>query len=822
MKYILPIFLCILMAACIPQNGSKSELDGIRGTLQSLNGHGLLAGSAIWIKFDAGTVSGYTGCNYFTDAEYTLGPKHGLTFKPFPISAILCSEREGVMEQEGEFLRAIRSTASYKIDGMTFSLADEQGKVMLQYQLQPRFTVNPKDLLGITWQLVSTTGLADAELSSFTIQFNEDHYSGTTTCRDYEGTYEVNQDGFRNTGWRATSSKTCSEIATKADADYTNLLMEVWQYNVTQTRLQLYTERGEVLIFEAANPALTPYPTLTPTPQLPPAPTLTPLIPTTPPIPALPPLPPAIGSNICPKTLPSILMPGRQGRVSNESSDSIRVRAEAGFQAEQVGLVPPGGYFDVIDGPQCVDGVAWFHVNADNGVQGWMAEGSSYEYWVQPIVSDAQNESGPTITLRELAFTLPGEIGNLVTIADIPYNPETNTPPYSMARLAVYPLQNADPVIYVYSVEEYLYYRSDRRDDLEQVRSTINLLMETPMENISLISLTDSLVIGESYLAQAGSFASGLGYHAIAMLGPSDGRQAPKPYYVFYGFSSDMQYFVFAKLDVQLAFGQLAQATVNDFKPAVHLLDQIFGLSIAPNDLSEGAGEITACPGAPEITLKPGEWARVSGNPPLPSRIRSQPGSSGEVIGQVQPGLNVLVVNGPRCANGYTWWFVRSSDGLEGWAAEGDAAGYWLIETTVTPTPVPLTLSIRARIDGLSRLIIQENTVHWLHVSAAAPGRWTSAPTYINEVAWNPVWPDVPDSENRDCNCSSSSYQGIPAIAKYPPITLEVIQARGKVAIVQQPSQSNDYTLIVEFDDFTPPDTYGDDWYEIKLTAAGR
>jgi hypothetical protein len=515
-------------------------------------------------------------------------------------------------------------------------------------------------------------------------------------------------------------------------------------------------------------------------------------------------------------------MPGRKGRVSNESADSIRVRSEAGFQAKQVGQIPPGGYFDVIDGPQCVDGVAWFHVNADNGVQGWMAEGSSEEYWVQPIVSDARNVNGPTLALQELVFTLPDEIGSRMRIANSPYDPETKTPPYSLAHLTEYPLQNVDPVIYVYSVEEYLYYRSDRRGDFEQVRDTINSLIQTPSKEISLISLTNSFSVGETYLAQAGSFASGLGLHAIAMLSPSDGSQAPKPYYVFYGFSSDMKYFVFAKLDVQLAFGQLARSTTNDFKPGVHLLDQIFGLSIAPNNLSQGGGEITACPGAPDITLKQGDWARVSVNPPLPSRIRSQPGSSGEVIGQVQPGENVLVVDGPRCANGYTWWYVRSPDGLEGWAAEGDAAGYWLIGTTATPTPIPLTLSIRARIDGLSRLIIQENTVHWYHVAAAAPGRWIPAPTYINGVEWNPDWPDVPDSGNRDCECSSSSYQGIPALAKYPPIVLEVIQARGKVAIVQQPSQSNDYTLIVEFDDFTPPDTYGDDGYEIELTATGR
>jgi hypothetical protein len=154
----------------------------------------------------------------------------------------------------------------------------------------------------------------------------------------------------------------------------------------------------------------------------------------------------------------------------------------------------------------------------------------------------------------------------------------------------------------------------------------------------------------------------------------------------------------------------------------------------------------------------------------------------------------------------------------------GAIAGPTFIPTPIPPTQisVPRTLSVRARIDGLSRLIIQGNTVHWYHITAAAPGRWIPASTYVNRVEWNPDWPDVPDSGNRDCGCSSSSYQGIPPIAEYPPIILEIIQARGTVAIIQQPSQSNDYTLIVEFDDLTPPDTYGDEWYEIELTATGR
>jgi hypothetical protein len=88
----------------------------------------------------------------------------------------------------------------------------------------------------------------------------------------------------------------------------------------------------------------------------------------------------------------------------------------------------------------------------------------------------------------------------------------------------------------------------------------------------------------------------------------------------------------------------------------------------------------SSCPGAPDFTLKLGDWAMVSLDPPLPNKVRSQPGSSNELVGQIQPGENVQVVEGPRCADGYAWWFVRSLAGLEGWTVEGDANGYWLVD----------------------------------------------------------------------------------------------------------------------------------------------
>ncbi len=134
----------------------------------------------------------------------------------------------------------------------------------------------------------------------------------------------------------------------------------------------------------------------------------------------------------------------------------------------------------------------------------------------------------------------------------------------------------------------------------------------------------------------------------------------------------------------------------------------------------------------------------------------------------------------------------------------------------LTSEPGPTTLNVRAWIDGESQLIIQGNSVRWYHNSATAPGRQDSnVPTYLNGEAWDPTWPDVPDSLNYDCNCQSSTHVGIPALGmKDQTVDLEVIQARHKVSIKQQPNAGNDYTLIVEFDDGPPG---GADWYEVSL-----
>jgi len=131
---------------------------------------------------------------------------------------------------------------------------------------------------------------------------------------------------------------------------------------------------------------------------------------------------------------------------------------------------------------------------------------------------------------------------------------------------------------------------------------------------------------------------------------------------------------------------------------------------------------------------------------------------------------------------------------------------------------VTKTIRVEALIDGRSQLILRANTAQWHHFDFAAPGRhlFVNVPTVINGVDWFPDWPDIPNKENRDCNCFSDVFNGVvpPLPQTNTQITFRTIQSRHITHIVQLPTASNNYTLIIEFDD-NP--VGGDDNYIVEI-----
>jgi hypothetical protein len=87
-----------------------------------------------------------------------------------------------------------------------------------------------------------------------------------------------------------------------------------------------------------------------------------------------------------------------------------------------------------------------------------------------------------------------------------------------------------------------------------------------------------------------------------------------------------------------------------------------------------------SCGDALPTRLRIGASAYVNPEPPLPNNLRSGAGQDNALLGDIQPGQAMKILEGPKCADGGFWWKVQTlGTNLEGWTAEGNEQDYWLI-----------------------------------------------------------------------------------------------------------------------------------------------
>jgi serine/threonine protein kinase len=78
----------------------------------------------------------------------------------------------------------------------------------------------------------------------------------------------------------------------------------------------------------------------------------------------------------------------------------------------------------------------------------------------------------------------------------------------------------------------------------------------------------------------------------------------------------------------------------------------------------------SSCPGAPPQRVQVGERARVC-TAYEQLILRAQPRRSSSELDRLEPGKYVTIIDGPICADVYSWWKVRTDSGTVGWVAEG-------------------------------------------------------------------------------------------------------------------------------------------------------
>lgn len=86
----------------------------------------------------------------------------------------------------------------------------------------------------------------------------------------------------------------------------------------------------------------------------------------------------------CPGAPPSRLAANMRGRITFTSGAMTNVRYWAGLDADLAGQMAEGATFTALYGPACADGYAWWNVQFDSGLEGYIAEGTPSEYWLEP------------------------------------------------------------------------------------------------------------------------------------------------------------------------------------------------------------------------------------------------------------------------------------------------------------------------------------------------------------------------------------------------------------------------------------------------------
>jgi heat shock protein HslJ len=225
------------------------ELPGTRWVLQSMHGQGLLERPPITLKIAERGISGFSGCNLYSSAEYTIKPKNRIENTEVAHTDMGCPT--GLLEQqEIEYINTLPKATNYRLSGENLFMMDEQGNVLLQYRLLPKFEANPEGLIVKIWRLHDADGMEGYEFEAFTLWFDGSTFGGTTSCRDYKGTYRTDEDIMAVTTFGMTTDIECTQKEQNAENTYTTLLERIDQYNVSENQLELYTVQNDKLIYE--------------------------------------------------------------------------------------------------------------------------------------------------------------------------------------------------------------------------------------------------------------------------------------------------------------------------------------------------------------------------------------------------------------------------------------------------------------------------------------------------------------------------------------------------------------------------------------------
>lgn len=80
--------------------------------------------------------------------------------------------------------------------------------------------------------------------------------------------------------------------------------------------------------------------------------------------------------------------------------------------------------------------------------------------------------------------------------------------------------------------------------------------------------------------------------------------------------------------------------------------------------------KVVSCPGAPPQQLDISQRGYVCTKSDSVI-VRESPNRSSGSVTHISPGTEFSIIDGPKCANDWSWWKIQTDDGITGWMAEG-------------------------------------------------------------------------------------------------------------------------------------------------------
>ena len=230
-------------------NINSYDLQGTRWSLLEIDGEKIIPLSHVSLNFDKDGVSGSSGCNHY-GAKYLVDKPAKISFLEISLTLMSCPFPPGVAAQEQRYFEALRESEKYEMSARGLILYNSDNRELLLFEGEPVYDMDPSKLIGTTWKCHSVNDKQVSDQLSIILEFETaSNASGKAGCFTYRMNYQAEGDRI---SWGFTDSRT-GELPLDLENeafDYLDKMMWVTAYRQTAENLELYTSRGDTLVYE--------------------------------------------------------------------------------------------------------------------------------------------------------------------------------------------------------------------------------------------------------------------------------------------------------------------------------------------------------------------------------------------------------------------------------------------------------------------------------------------------------------------------------------------------------------------------------------------